>query len=57
MAAPAQTSKQVQSVGDTPADWSQTLDFGQFDPSLGTLDGIDVGLAADVTGSVAITES
>jgi collagen type I/II/III/V/XI/XXIV/XXVII alpha len=48
------TPKQQQTVGDTTTDWSQTVTFGQFDPSLGTLQGIDVELTADVTGSVAI---
>ena len=54
MTSSIQTPLQVRSIGTTPGDWSQTLEFGQFNPSLGTLQGIDVGLTPDVMGSVSI---
>jgi hypothetical protein len=49
------TAQQIESINDTPTDWLRPLAFQQFDPSLGTLQGIDVGLTADVAGSVSIT--
>lgn len=45
---------QQKSVSDRPTDWSQSLTFSQFDPSLGSLSSIGVGLTADVMGSVSI---
>lgn len=54
MTTPSQTTKQVQQISDSPTDWTQTLDFGQFDPSLGMLDAIEAGLSIDVTGSITI---
>jgi hypothetical protein len=56
MPTPTQTTtQQIESINDTPTDWLLPLGFQQFDPSLGTLQGIDVGLTADVAGSVSIT--
>ena len=48
------TQVQQQSVPDAAAPWSTDLAFAQFDPSLGTLDGINLGLAGDVNGTVSI---
>jgi hypothetical protein len=48
------TIAQTQTIADTPDTWSQSLDFAQFDPSLGTLLNINIGLAGDVDGSVSI---
>jgi hypothetical protein len=48
------TIAQTQTIADTPGTWSQSLDFGQFDPSLGTLLNVNIGLAGDVDGSVSI---
>jgi hypothetical protein len=48
------TIKQFQTIGDTSSNWQQMVTFGQFDPALGTLTAIDIGLTADVTGSVSI---
>ncbi len=46
--------KQQQAIPDSASDWSQTITFNQFDPSLGALQAIEVGLTADVAGAVAI---
>ena len=48
------TPLQQQTIGDTITDWSQTLDFPQFDPSLGALTGVAFGLTGDVTGSILL---
>ncbi len=48
------TVLQQQTIADTATDWSQTIPFNQFDPSQGTLQSIDVGLTADLTGSVSV---
>jgi len=48
------TQVQQQSVPDAATPWSTDLTFNQFNPSLGTLDGINVGLAGDLNGSVSI---
>lgn len=48
-----QTPLRQQAVSERPTDWSQTLAFSQFDPSLGTLQSIGVGATADVAGSVS----
>ncbi len=45
---------QQQTIGDTPTDWSRTVPFNQSDPSQGTLQSIDVGLTADLSGSVSV---
>jgi collagen type I alpha len=54
MSGSTKTVLQQQTVGDTATDWSQTLAFRQFDPTLGTLQAVDVGLTVDLTGSVSI---
>lgn len=57
MNAPTQTTiKQFQTIGDTPDNWQQTVDFGQFDPSLGTLTALDVGLTTDAIGNVSVVD-
>ena len=45
---------QTQTVADSAPGWSVPLSFNQFDPSLGTLSDIDVGIVGDVTGTAAI---
>lgn len=50
----ATTSLQQQSIADTATNWSQTLDFQQFDPSLGTLTGVAVGLTGEVVGNILL---
>jgi hypothetical protein len=45
---------QTQTVADSAPGWSVPLSFGQFDPSLGTLSSIDVGIVGNVTGIAAI---
>ena len=57
MSQPIQTTiKQYQTIGDTPDNWQQMVTFGQFDPSLGTLTSVDVGLAADAIGNVSVVD-
>jgi hypothetical protein len=51
-----ETIKQYQTIGDTPDNWQQTVTFCQFDPSLGALTAVDVGLAADVIGNVSVVD-
>ena len=48
------TSLQVRTIADLLADWTQSFSFFQFDPSLGTLQGIHIGLTGDVAASAAI---
>ena len=48
------TILQTQTVADSASGWSVPLSFGQFDPSLGTLSDIDVGIVGDVSGTAAI---
>lgn len=43
------TSQQQQSTGDKTTDWSTTLNFNQFDPSLGLLQSINIGLVGDIS--------
>jgi hypothetical protein len=50
----ATTSLQQQTIADTATNWSQTLDFQQFDPSLGALTGVAVGLTGDLVGSILL---
>ena len=42
---------QTQTVAPTMADWTQVLNFGQFDPSLGTLVDVRIG----ITGAAGVT--
>lgn len=53
MSGSGQAVLQHQTLGDTEGGWSQTITFDQFDPALGTLQAIDVGVTADMTGSVS----
>jgi hypothetical protein len=48
------TPLQQQSIGDMTTGWWQTLDFVQYDPSLGTLTGAAFGLTSDINGSIVI---
>jgi hypothetical protein len=48
------TILQTQTVADSAVGWSVPLSFNQFDPSLGVLSSIDVGIVGDVTGTAAI---
>ncbi len=41
-------------ISDAVAGWSQNVTFAQFDPTLGTLLDVRVGLTGDVSGSIAI---
>ncbi len=45
---------QTQTVADSLDGWSKPLGFDQFNPSFGTLNGVDVGLIGDITGNAAI---
>ncbi len=57
MSQPTETTiKQYQTIGDTQDNWQQTVIFGQFDPSLGTLTAVDVGLAANAIGNVSVVD-
>jgi hypothetical protein len=48
------TILQQQTIADTNTDWSRTVSFDQFDPAQGTLQGISLGVTADLTGSVSV---
>jgi collagen type I/II/III/V/XI/XXIV/XXVII alpha len=48
------TVLQQQTIAVTPSDWSQTVTFAPFDPTLGTLVDVQVGITAAATGSVAL---
>ena len=48
------TVLQQETIGTTTSDWSQTVTFAPFNPSLGTLTGVEIGVTADVTGSVSV---
>lgn len=48
------TVLQQQTIADTSADWSQTVRFAQFDPTLGTLQDVRVSIAATVDGTVSV---
>ncbi|MDR3532679.1 MAG: choice-of-anchor E domain-containing protein [Rhodopila sp.] len=48
------TILQTQTVADTTADWTQALSFTQFDPSLGTLVDVRIGVVGDVNGTASI---
>jgi fibronectin-binding autotransporter adhesin len=45
---------QTATVDAGAADWMQNLAFTQFDPSLGTLDAVLIGISGDLSGSIAI---
>ena len=48
------TVLQQQTIVPTGSNWSQTVTFAQFDPTLGTLVDVQVGITAAVTGSVSL---
>ena len=48
------TVLQQQTIVPTASNWSQTVTFAPFDPSLGTLVDVQVGISAAVTGSVSL---
>lgn len=48
------TPLQQQTIGDAIANWAQAVSFAQFDPSLGTLVDVRVGIAGDAVGSAWI---
>lgn len=48
------TVAQRQTIGETPAKWSQAVTFAPFDPVLGTLVDVQVGITAKATGSVSL---
>jgi hypothetical protein len=48
------TPPQQQSIANSITDWWQTLQFAQFDPSLGTLTGVAFGLTGDIDGSILL---
>jgi hypothetical protein len=45
---------QQQTIAQTTSDWSQTIAFAPFDPSLGTLTDVQIGVTAEVTGTVSL---
>ena len=45
---------QQQTIAATTTDWSTNLQFAQFDPSIGSLQGVNVWLDGQVTGNVSI---
>ena len=48
------TPLQQWAISDAVAGWSQNVTFAQFDPTLGTLLDVRVGLTGDVSGSVSV---
>jgi hypothetical protein len=48
------TVLQTQTVADTTTDWAQPITFAQFDPSLGTLIDIRIGVTGDVNAAASI---
>jgi collagen type I/II/III/V/XI/XXIV/XXVII alpha len=48
------TVLQQQTIVPTASNWSQTVTFAPFDPTLGTLVDVQVGIAAAVIGSVSL---
>jgi hypothetical protein len=48
------TILQQQTIADTPSNWSQTVTFAPFDPTLGTLTDVQIGVTAEVTGTVSL---
>ena len=52
--ATSNTALQQQTITPKVTNWSQTLDFQQFDPSLGTLTGAAFGLVGDISGSILL---
>jgi hypothetical protein len=48
------TVLQQQTIATTTSDWSQTVTFAPFDPTLGTLEYAAISITADDTGSVSV---
>lgn len=48
------TSEQQQTIAATPEGWTALVPFQQFDPSLGTLTGVQVLLNGTLTGSISL---
>lgn len=48
------TVAQTQTVAETASGWSLPLSFAQFNPSLGTLTGVQVSVTGDINGNIAI---
>jgi collagen type I/II/III/V/XI/XXIV/XXVII alpha len=48
------TILQQQTIAETPSNWSQTVTFAPFDPTLGTLTDVQIGVTAEVTGTVSL---
>ncbi len=50
----ATTILQQQTIAERPSNWSQTVTFAPFDPALGTLTDVQIGVTAEVTGTVSL---
>ena len=50
------TVLQQQTIAETPSNWSQTVTFAPFDPSLGTLNDVQIGVTAEVNGTVSLED-
>src|SRR5271170_1321060 len=50
------TILQQQTIAETTSNWSQTVTFAPFDPSLGTLTDVQIGVLAEVTGTVSLED-
>ncbi len=48
------TVLQQQTIANAPADWTRTVTFAQFDPTLGTLQDVRVDIAATVGGAISV---
>jgi hypothetical protein len=48
------TVLQTQTIAAAAPDWTQSVSFGQFDPSLGTLVDVQIGVVEDVDGTASI---
>jgi hypothetical protein len=54
MATTDTTILQQQTIAETPSNWSQTVTFAPFDPRLGTLTDVKIGITAEVTGTISL---
>lgn len=45
---------QTQTIADSKPDWDQLVSFAQFDPSLGTLVDVRIGITGDVDSTASI---
>ena len=48
------TILQQHTIAETPSNWSQTVTFAPFDPTLGTLTDVQIGVTSEVTGTVSL---